>query len=148
MKENNVGGLFGITTEKIKSMVDVDSILGTPIKVDGITIIPVSKVTYGFASGGSDFAAKNNHDLFGGGGGAGVTMAPVAFIVISNGDVQIRPISTGKDPIERAITLIPEAVDRVAGLVKSFKDKKSGENDEISEEEIEDIISKEDSTED
>lgn len=135
-KNNNVGELFGITTEKIKAMVDVDSILGTPIKIDDVTIIPVSKVTYGFGSGGSDFATKNNPDLFGGGGGAGITIAPVAFIVVSNGDVRIKPISTGDDPLERAITLIPDAVDKLVDLVGKLKArKKSDSEDEAADEE-------------
>ena len=122
--KNNVGELFGITTEKIKAMVDVDSILGTPIKIENVTIIPVSKVTYGFGTGGSDFATKNKNDLFGGGGGAGITIAPVAFIVISDGDVRIKPISTGDDPLERAITLIPDAIDKLVDLVGKLKSKK------------------------
>ena len=131
--KNNVGELFGITTEKIKAMVDVDSILGTPINIEGITIIPVSKVTYGFGSGGSDFATKNKTDLFGGGGGAGITIAPVAFIVISNGDVRIKPISTGDDPLERAITLIPDAIDKLVDLVTKLKNKKKTDDDEETE---------------
>ncbi|MBR5272955.1 MAG: sporulation protein YtfJ [Clostridia bacterium] len=128
--KNNVGELFGITTEKIKAMVDVDSILGTPIKIEDVTIIPVSKVTYGFGSGGSDFATKNKTDLFGGGGGAGITIAPVAFIVISNGDVRIKPISTGDDPLERAITLIPDAIDKIVDLVDKFKSRKNNDTEE------------------
>ena len=144
MKENNVGGLFGITTEKIKSMIDVDSIMGTPIKIDGITIIPVSKVTYGFASGGSDFATKARPDLFGGGGGAGITMAPVALIVINqDGDVRVKPISTGNDPLERAITLIPEAIDRVSDIIKNFKDKKNETNDDELLEKADELLNKE-----
>ena len=132
--KNNVGELFGITTEKIKAMVDVDSILGTPIKVEGVTIIPVSKVTYGFGSGGSDFATKNKSDLFGGGGGAGITIAPVAFIVIANGEVRIKPISTSDDPLERAITLIPDAIDKLVDLVGKLKNKKKAE-DEVEDDE-------------
>lgn len=135
--KNNVGELFGITTEKIKAMVDVDSILGTPIKIEDITIIPVSKVTYGFGSGGSDFATKNKSDLFGGGGGAGITIAPVAFIVVSDGEVRIKPISTGDDPLERAITLIPDAIDKLVDLVGKLKNKKKS-NEEAEEEETTD----------
>lgn len=132
--KNNVGELFGITTEKIKAMVDVDSILGTPIKVEDVTIIPVSKVTYGFGSGGSDFATKNKSDLFGGGGGAGITIAPVAFIVIANGEVRIKPISTSDDPLERAITLIPDAIDKLIDIVGKLKNKKKAD-DEVEDDE-------------
>ena len=135
--KNNVGELFGVTTEKIKAMVDVDSILGTPIKIENVTIIPVSKVTYGFGSGGSDFATKNKNDLFGGGGGAGITIAPVAFIVVSDGEVRIKPISTGDDPLERAITLIPDAIDKLVDLVGKLKNKKKSDDETEDSEEQE-----------
>ena len=135
--KNNVGELFGVTTEKIKAMVDVDSILGTPIKIENVTIIPVSKVTYGFGSGGSDFATKNKNDLFGGGGGAGITIAPVAFIVVSDGEVRIKPISTGDDPLERAITLIPDAIDKLVDLVGKLKNKKKTDDETEDSEEQE-----------
>ena len=73
MKEkSSAAGILESTIEKVKDLVNVSTIIGEPIKVDnGVTIIPVSKVTYGFASGGSDFPSKSNQDIFGGGGGAG-----------------------------------------------------------------------------
>ena len=77
MSTNNtpVSDLLGISIEKIKEMADVNAIIGEPIKLaDGTTIIPVSKVSYGFASGGSDLPSKYDKDLFGGGAGAGVSM--------------------------------------------------------------------------
>ena len=72
--EKSANGILSTTIEKVRDLVDVSTIIGEPIKVDGgVTIIPVSKVTYGFASGGSDFPSKNNKDIFGGGGGADPT---------------------------------------------------------------------------
>ena len=74
MKEQSAAGILETTIEKVKNLVNVSTIIGDPMTVDGgITIIPVSKVTYGFASGGSDFPSKNNQELFGGGGGAGIS---------------------------------------------------------------------------
>ena len=73
MKEQSASGILGTSIEKIKDLVDVSTIIGDPMDLgDGIKIIPVSKVSYGFASGGSDFPSKSNAELFGGGGGAGV----------------------------------------------------------------------------
>lgn len=72
MKEKSANGILSTTIEKVRDLVDVSTIIGEPINLpDGLTIIPVSKVTYGFASGGSDFPSKNNVELFGGAGGAG-----------------------------------------------------------------------------
>ena len=92
MKETHqIHDLMGVTMEKIRDMVDVQTIIGDPIvAAPGITIIPISKVSYGFASGGSDLPAKNNpKDLFGGGAGAGVSIQPVGFLVVQDGDVKL-----------------------------------------------------------
>ena len=84
-KKQTVSELLGISIEKVKEMADVNSIIGDPIKLDdGTTIIPVSKVSYGFASGGSDLPSKYDKDLFGGGAGAGVSIKPEGFLVISH----------------------------------------------------------------
>ena len=87
MAEHPIQGLMNVTMEKIHQMVDSNTIIGKPIITeDGTTILPVSKVSFGFASGGTDFDGKNaaNKDLFGGGSGAGVNIQPVAFLVLSN----------------------------------------------------------------
>ena len=99
MGNHPIDGMLGTTMEKIKEMVDVDSVIGKPITTpDGTTVIPISKVSYGFASGGSDFPAKSQpaKDFFGGGAGAGITITPIAFLSICNGDVkliQVEPLS-------------------------------------------------------
>ena len=84
MKEQSASGILGTSIEKIKDLVDVSTIIGDPMDLDKRKkIIPVSKVSYGFASGGSDFPSKSNAELFGGGGGAGITITPIAFIVVN-----------------------------------------------------------------
>ncbi len=119
MKEKSANGILSTTIEKVRDLVDVSTIIGEPINLpDGLTIIPVSKVTYGFASGGSDFPSKNNVELFGGAGGAGITINPVAFLVIKDGDVTIKHIVSGDNAIERAVSLVPEMFDKVTGLAK------------------------------
>jgi sporulation protein YtfJ len=123
MKEKSANGILSTTIEKVRDLVDVSTIIGDPINLpDGITIIPVSKVTYGFASGGSDFPSKNNVELFGGAGGAGITINPVAFLVIKNGDVTIKHIVSNDNAIERAVSLVPEMFDKVSGLIKDKKE--------------------------
>lgn len=82
MAEHPIQGLMGVTIEKIRDMVNAETIIGDPIHVDDTTIIPVSRVTFGFASGGSDVAPSSNKQMFGGGSGAGVSVTPVAFLVV------------------------------------------------------------------
>ncbi len=123
MSEKSANGILRTTIEKVRDLVDVSTIIGEPINLpDGLTIIPVSKVTYGFASGGSDFPSKNNVELFGGAGGAGITINPVAFLVIKDGDVTIKHIVSGDNAVERAVSLVPEMFDKVTSLKKKDKD--------------------------
>ena len=123
MKEkSSAAGILETTIEKVKNLVNVSTIIGDPITVDGgITIIPVSKVTYGFASGGSDFPSKSNKEIFGGGGGAGVTITPVAFLVVSDGEVTLKHITAYDNAAERVVNLVPEMFDKVTSLVNKVK---------------------------
>ena len=122
MKEKSANGILSTTIEKVRDLVDVSTIIGEPITLpDGLTIIPVSKVTYGFASGGSDFPSKNNVELFGGAGGAGITINPVAFLVVKDGDVTIKHIVSNDNAVERAVSLVPEMFDKVTNLAKKKK---------------------------
>ncbi len=124
MKEkSSAAGILETTIEKVKDLVNVSTIIGDPMKLDsGITIIPVSKVTYGFASGGSDFPSKSNQDIFGGGGGAGVTIMPVAFLIIdAYGNVDIKHITAFDNAAERIVGLVPEMFDKVSNVVNKSK---------------------------
>ena len=131
MKEQSASGILGTSIEKIKDLVDVSTIIGDPMDLgDGIKIIPVSKVSYGFASGGSDFPSKSNAELFCGGGGAGITITPIAFIVVNNGEVSIKHISTEEGSIERTIGMIPDVVNSVTDVVNKFVDGKGKKTEE------------------
>ncbi len=124
MKEQSASGILGTSIERIKDLVDVSTIIGNPINISaGIQIIPVSKVTYGFASGGSDFPSKNNQELFGGGGGAGITISPVAFLVINDGSVTIRYLNAAEGSVERAIGMIPDVVDKASEVITKLTHK-------------------------
>ena len=132
MADHPIEGLMGTTLEKIKQMVDVNSIIGDPItSPDGTIIVPISKVSYGFASGGSDFAAKSmpEKQFFGGGTGAGVSISPVAFLTISNGEVKLLRVDPGSTSVDRVIEQAPEMIDKVAGFFgKGKKQKQQPEN--------------------
>ena len=138
MSNGKVEGIMGITMEKIKEMVDVNTVIGDPITVaDGTVIIPVSKVTYGFASGGSDFPNKKaeKENLFGGGSGAGITITPIAFISISNGDAKLLQVEPFNNSTDRIIGMLPALIDKVAKTFKKGETKKevkfSSEEEEI-----------------
>lgn len=124
MKEQSASGILGTSIEKIKDLVDVSTIIGEPIKIsETIQIIPVSKVTYGFASGGTDFPSKSNQELFGGGGGAGITISPVAFLVVNNGNVSVKYINAAEGSVERVIGMVPDIVDKATDVISQLKNK-------------------------
>ena len=122
MAEHAINGLMGVTMYKIRELVDSNTIIGNPINMDGgVTILPVSKVTFGVATGGSDFSGKGNKDLFGGGTGAGVTVSPVAFLVVKGGNVRTIQLADANNSLERAITMLPELVDKLGELLRKEK---------------------------
>lgn len=122
MDRHPIGDLTEVTLSKIKEMVDVNTIVGTPITTpDGTTLIPVSKVTFGFGSGGSDFPL-NDRGGFGGGNGAGVKIDPVGFLTISDGVVKMLNISPpANTTVDRLVELIPEIADKVEALINKKK---------------------------
>lgn len=124
MSDHPINSLMDTTMKKIKEMIDVNTIIGDPITTpDGTTIIPVSKVSYGFASGGSDLPTKkDNKDCFGGGSGAGVTINPVAFLSVSKGNVKLIPIEKYDGAVDRIVGMMPDMFDKVTDYFK--KDKK------------------------
>ena len=127
MSEHPIEGMMDTTLEKIKQMVDVNSVIGDPITTpDGTVIIPISKVNYGFASGGSDLPVKTSEkQFFGGGTGAGVTITPVAFLVVSSGEIRLMRVDLGTTPVDRIIDQAPELINRISGMVGKGKKKNS-----------------------
>lgn len=124
MAENKkLQDVMGVTMDKVKGMIDADSIIGKPINLDdGTIIIPVNRVSYGFASGGSDLPSKQTGN-FAGGGGAGITMEPVAFLVIKNDSVRVMQINAHPGTVDKLVDSFPDMVDKVSGLVKGKKDE-------------------------
>ena len=124
-----VNDSMGITMEKIKDMIDVNTVVGDPITTpDGTTLIPVSKVSFGFASGGTD----GTNMRFGAGACAGVNITPIAFIVIKDGNTRMiyvqPPVNSAVDKI---IDMIPEAADKVTELIKNRKNKETSEDEAV-----------------
>ena len=116
------------TIQKIREMVDVNSVIGEPITADGITIIPVSKVSVGFGGGGSDYVSKNTNNLnnhpFGGGAGGGVKVTPVAFLIIKDGSVRMLPVATpANTTADRLVEMIPDTLDKISAFVDSHTKK-------------------------
>lgn len=130
--EHPIGNLMDTTMNKIKEMIDVNTIVGEPIvSPDGTLIIPVSKVSYGFASGGSDLPTKKeNKDCFGGGSGAGVTIQPVAFLTVYKGDVKLISVDKFEGTPDRLVGMIPEVIDKVKEIFKKDDKKKPSKSDD------------------
>ena len=128
MDKHPIGSLMETTMAKLRDMVDVNTIIGTPVTTpDGVTLIPVSKVSFGFASGGSDFASKNQKDggdnAFGGGSGAGVTITPTAFVIIKDGSVRLLSVEGNSgDPVTKVLDSIPTVIDKVKELIPDKKE--------------------------
>lgn len=126
MAEHPIQGLMGTTMQKIREMVDVNTIIGDPITLaDGVTIIPVSKVGFGFAAGGSDFPSQSK-DLFGGGTGAGISIQPLAFLVVNKGEVKILNMESSESTGDKVVTMVPEVISMVSDLFSKDKKNKDG----------------------
>ena len=114
------------TIQKIREMVDVNSVIGEPITTpDGVTIIPVSKVSVGFGGGGSDFT--NNKDAFGGGAGGGVKVTPICFLIVKDGAVRMMPVAApANTTADRIVEQVPDVLDKIASFIDSRTEKKEG----------------------
>ena len=121
-KNHPISELMSTTMQKIREMVDVNTIVGTPIHTDdGVTLIPVSRLSFGFASGGSDFTTKNQkpdaENSFG--GGSGVNIAPVAFLIVKGDSVKLLPVAPpAGNAVDRVVELVPEMFDKVTGFIE------------------------------
>lgn len=118
MSDHPIRGMMDTTLQKIREMVDTSTVIGDPIVSGGVTVIPVSKISYGFASGGSDLPSKQEGDFFGGGGGAGVTVTPVAFVVINGSDVQLLQISDQNNTANKIVDAMPDIIDKLRDAFK------------------------------
>ena len=113
--------MMSVTMEKIRDMVDVNTVIGDPVNIDANhVIIPVSKVSFGFASGGSDFGKQSDKTAlkFGGGSGAGVNVVPIAFLIYSNGEFRILPVPVpASNTSDRIIEMVPDILNKIEGYL-------------------------------
>lgn len=113
------------TIQKIKEMVDVNSVIGEPISTpDGVTIIPVSKVSVGFGGGGSDFVNKSGgENPFGGGVGGGVKVTPICFLIVKDGNVRMMPVAQpANTTADRIVEMVPDTIDKLTSYLDSRKE--------------------------
>ena len=111
------------TIQKIREMVDVNSVIGQPITTpDGVTIIPVSKVSVGFGGGGSDFASSKGENPFGGGVGGGVNVTPICFLIVKDGNVRMMPVAApANTTADRIVEMVPDTLDKLTAYLDSKK---------------------------
>ena len=116
------------TIAKIREMVDVNSVIGDPITTpDGVTIIPVSKVSVGFGGGGSDFVNnKGGENPFGGGVGGGVKVTPICFLIVKDGNVRMMPVAApANTTADRIVEMVPDTLDKLTAFIDSKTEKKA-----------------------
>lgn len=113
--------MISLTMEKLQALVDTNTVVGDPIVTsDGTTVIPITKVSYGIAGGGTDFTTKSqkSSNPFGGGAGASVTLTPVSFLIIKDGMTRMIPVAEpASTTIDRMIEKAPEFADKLLALI-------------------------------
>lgn len=123
-EQHPINNLMSTVMENIKGMVDVNTIIGDPVETsNGTVIIPVSKVGFGFAAGGSDLPVKTERQSFGGGSGAGVSISPIGFLVVSSDQIKLIPISANNTPVDKLIDYIPVAFEKINNMIQKNKDE-------------------------
>lgn len=134
MSDHPIEGLMKTAMESIKEMVDVNTIVGDPVETpDGSVIIPISRVTCGFAAGGGEFEGmtEKGNDLsqlpFGGGSGAGVSVQPVGFLVVGQGQIRLLPVD-GNVVVDRLIDLAPQVVTQIQSMFGRNNNKNNKTN--------------------
>lgn len=123
-RKTPLNDLMHATMEKIHEMVDTNTIVGEPITTpDGVTLIPISRVSFGFGSGGGDYG-KTGPQNFGGGSAAGVKIDPVAFLVIKDGATRVLPVAVPPvSTVDRVIEMVPDIMDKVEKYFDKKKEK-------------------------
>lgn len=131
-KKHPIGDLMGTTIEKLQEMVSSNTVVGEPIRTDDVTLIPISKISMGFGTGGSDFSTKNQRperaNSFGGGGGGGVNVTPVGFLVVKGDSVKFLPVALpAGNSVDRMVEMVPELIDKVTSFIEKNKEEEKAE---------------------
>lgn len=143
-EQHPIQGLMYTAMQSIRDMIDVNTIVGDPVETpDGAVVIPISKVGLGFGVGGSDYASKNSKSadsdtpMFGGGAGGGVSINPVAFMVVDKGRIRLMPVNPETTIYDRILDMVPMAIDKLVefrdGIVEKREAKKAADTTDVSE---------------
>ena len=123
-KQHPIGDLMTTTMQKLREIADVNTIVGKPILAGEITIIPISKLTVGFASGGSDFTSKNQKPEDDNSFGGGMNLSPVAFLIVKGDSVRLMPVAPPPGTaVDRVVEMVPDVIDKVTGFIEKQQDK-------------------------
>ncbi len=134
-KKHPLSELMRTTLESVRAMADANTVIGEAIETDGITLIPVSKISFGVVGGGTEFSTKKQpmggDNAFGGGSGASAKLEPVAFLIIRDGGVKLLPVAPPPaTTVDRVIDTVPEVVDKVTDFIAQQKEKKEARGSE------------------
>lgn len=137
-KKHPLSELMKTTMEHIQAMADANTVIGDPIHAEGVTLIPVSRLSIGVAGGGTEFSTKKQaaggENAFGGGSGASAKLEPVAFLIIREGNVKLLPVMPSPaTTVDRVIEAVPEVVDKVTGFIEKQQEKKAGPESDFAE---------------
>lgn len=130
-QKHPVGEVVELTMDKLREMIDVNTVVGDPIHTpEGVTVIPVSKVSMGLVSGGSDFSTKNQPptagNAYGGASSAGINIMPLAFLIIKGDNVRLLPVeSSSSGPLDKALDLLPELMTKISAMIDQKKAEKA-----------------------
>lgn len=120
----NLPNMLQDTISKIREMMSVNDVVGEPIVVGDVTIIPISKVSVGFGGGGADNAKAANKDAFGGGMGGGVKVQPICFLVVKEGNVRMMPVPVpANSTADRILEMVPDTLDKISAFIDSKTNK-------------------------
>lgn len=134
MPQTPIGELTDSSMKNLKTLIDSNSVIGQPVyAADGTTVLPVCKVSFGFASGGGDLPSSQK-EMFGGGSGGGVTMTPMGFLVITNGDVKLLQLQSFSNTADRVVGMVPEVIDKVNGIISDIGSKSKDKNPAVPDE--------------
>ncbi len=125
-KNHPINDLMAETIQKIRETVDANTVVGEPVRAGDLTLIPVSRISFGFGTGASEFGGKGSKAAgetpFGGGGGAGVKVNPVCFLAVSGTNVKILPVEQAPaSGIDRVVDMIPDAVSKISDFLEKRK---------------------------
>ena len=127
-KRTPLSQLMADAIRQVKLMADADTIIGTPIQAEGVTLIPVSRMSIGVGTGGTEFSTKKQQaggdNAFGGGSGAGMNLSPVAFLIVKGDTVKLMPVAPpAATTVDRVVEMVPEVVDKVTDFIEKQQAK-------------------------